>query len=229
MTPEEIVAKAAHSLNNFKLIVGQPSESDLTRLREAFAPLLLQIPYDETGAVHNLIGLIRPEDAYVARYGEAFPEPTRVWEYEKKLTTTLWPSSARALNRRTKRSARTARHTRQRDGRRHISSFPSSLIPGSENFETPKPFTPRLPRRTSYHTSKQGALASTPSTSWRCIMKCSAITSRSRESPSILIFSRTPRGKPAEQGEKIADETLLLFATTVMLKTERFTRANGDR
>ena len=77
------MAKFAHSLDNFEPIVGKPSDSDLTRLREAVAPLLLQTPYDETGAVHNLIGLIRPEAAYVARYGTAFPKLTRVGAYDK--------------------------------------------------------------------------------------------------------------------------------------------------
>ena len=81
MTPEEIVAKFAHALDNFKLITGQPPNTDLKRFREAVAPLLLQIPYVETGAVHNLIGLIRPKAAYVARYGEAFPDPKRVGAY----------------------------------------------------------------------------------------------------------------------------------------------------
>ena len=38
--------------------------------------------YDETGAVHNLIGLIRMEAAYVGCYGEAFPDPTRVGAYD---------------------------------------------------------------------------------------------------------------------------------------------------
>ena len=85
MTPEEIVAKFTHSLDNFKPIDGQLSDSDLTRLREAIAPLLLQIPYDETGAVHNLIGLIQPEAAYVSCYGEAFPELTRVEAYDKNI------------------------------------------------------------------------------------------------------------------------------------------------
>ena len=66
MTPEEIVAKFAHSLDNFEPIDRQPSDTNLTRLQEAFAPLLLKSPYDETGAVHNLIDLIRPEAAYVA-------------------------------------------------------------------------------------------------------------------------------------------------------------------
>ena len=81
MTPEEIVAKFALSLDNFEPIDRQPSDTNLTRILEAVAPLLLQIPYDEMGAIHNLIGLIRPEAAYVSRYGEAFPEPTTVGSY----------------------------------------------------------------------------------------------------------------------------------------------------
>ena len=115
----------------------------------------------------------------------------------------LRPSSARALKRRTKRITRTARHMKQRDRRQHNSSSPSSLIPGYKNSETQKPFTQRLPRRTSYHTSKQVTLAGTPSTSWHGIIKCSVITSSLRYSLSILICSSTPRGKPAERGEQL--------------------------
>ena len=81
MTPEEIVAKLTHFLDNFDPIDRKTSNSDLTRLREAVAPLLLQIPYDETGAVHNLVSIIRTEAAYVACYGKAFPKPTRVGDY----------------------------------------------------------------------------------------------------------------------------------------------------
>ena len=73
MTPEEIVEKFFHSLDNFEPIVGQLSDSDLARLREAVAPLLLQILYNETAAVHNLIGVILTEAAYVAHYGKLFP------------------------------------------------------------------------------------------------------------------------------------------------------------
>ena len=81
MTPEEIVAKFAHSLDNFEPINGQLSNYDFTRLREAVAPLLHKIPDDKTGAFRNLIGLIWPEAAYVARYGEVFPNQTRVGTY----------------------------------------------------------------------------------------------------------------------------------------------------
>ena len=40
--------------------------------------LLLQIPYDKTVAVHNLIRFIRPEAAYIRRYSAAFPKPARL-------------------------------------------------------------------------------------------------------------------------------------------------------
>ena len=76
------MAKFSHSLNNFDPIDVQPSDTDLTRLREAVAPLLLQIPYDETGAGHNPIGLIRQEAAYVDRYGGALTKPTRIGTYD---------------------------------------------------------------------------------------------------------------------------------------------------
>ena len=37
------------------------------------------------GAVHNLINLIRPEAAYVAHYGEAFPDPKIVGAYDTNI------------------------------------------------------------------------------------------------------------------------------------------------
>ena len=85
MTLEEIVAKFAHSLDNFEPIDRQNSDSDLTRLRESVAPLHLQIPYNDTGAVQNLLCLIRTEADYVACYGEAFTDPTRVGAYDKNI------------------------------------------------------------------------------------------------------------------------------------------------
>ena len=73
MTPEEIVAKFANSLEQFEPMDRQPSNTDLTRIQEVVSPLLLQIQYDKTGSVHNLIGIIRPEEAYTTRYRAAFP------------------------------------------------------------------------------------------------------------------------------------------------------------
>ena len=85
MTPKETVAKFARSLDQFKPIYRQPSDYDLTRIREVVAPFLLQIPYGKTGTVHNLIGLIWPEAAYITRYGAAFPKSTRVGAYNASI------------------------------------------------------------------------------------------------------------------------------------------------
>ena len=85
MTPEEVVAKFAHSIDQFEPIAGQPSDSDLTRVLESVVPLLLHILYDETGAVHNLIGLIWPEAAYFAHYCAEFTKPARFRAYKPSI------------------------------------------------------------------------------------------------------------------------------------------------
>ena len=113
MTPKDILAKFAHSLDNFEPINGQPSNTDLTRLREAVAPLLLKIPYGETGAVHNLIGLIRPEAAYITRYGKAFPEPTRVGSYNTNIDDNAM-AVVRARSKAANKAKRTDRVRRDR-------------------------------------------------------------------------------------------------------------------
>ena len=82
MTPEYIVAKFATELNNVESITEQPLDTNLTRLWEAVAPLLLQILYDGTGGKHNLIGLIRSKLVYVSHYREAFPKTKRVGAYD---------------------------------------------------------------------------------------------------------------------------------------------------
>ena len=40
------MAKFADALKKFEPIDSQPSDTDLTQIREVVAPLLLQIPYD---------------------------------------------------------------------------------------------------------------------------------------------------------------------------------------
>ena len=76
MTPEEITSLFATAATTFQHIAGQPSDDDLTVLRDVLYPLLLDIPYDEDGT-HNLIGLIEPTASYVATWGTPFPPPVR--------------------------------------------------------------------------------------------------------------------------------------------------------
>ena len=60
MTPKDIVAKFANALEQFEPIDRNMSNTDLMRIQEVVVPILLQIPYDETGGTNNLIGLIMP-------------------------------------------------------------------------------------------------------------------------------------------------------------------------
>ena len=77
MTPEEITALFATAAASFQPIQGQPTDDDLTALRDILYPLLLDIPYDEQQGGDNLIGLIEPTTAYTTTWGAAFPIPAR--------------------------------------------------------------------------------------------------------------------------------------------------------
>jgi hypothetical protein len=74
MTPEEITMLFAMASDSFQPVFGQPTDNDLTAIRELLYPLLLDIPYDEAGA-HNLIGLLEPTASYTTTWGDPFPIP----------------------------------------------------------------------------------------------------------------------------------------------------------
>jgi hypothetical protein len=76
MTPEEITTLFATAAASFQPIICQPTDDNLTAIREILYPLLLDIPYNEVGA-HNLIGIIQPTAAYTATWGDPFPIPPR--------------------------------------------------------------------------------------------------------------------------------------------------------
>ena len=76
MTPEEITTLFATAATTFQPITGQPTDDDLTALRDVLYPLLLDIPYDMDGT-HNLIGLIEPTPSYTTTWGTPFPIPPR--------------------------------------------------------------------------------------------------------------------------------------------------------
>ena len=93
MTPEEITALFTAASTNFTPIAGNPSDDDLTDMREILMPLLLSIPYDETGPDprHNLIGLIKSTATYTKDWGEAFPIPDRPASYDPAIAADATP------------------------------------------------------------------------------------------------------------------------------------------
>ena len=58
-------------------VEGQPSDPDLSALREMLTALLLPISYDGEKGIKNLFGLIMDEDVYKSRHGANFLKPSR--------------------------------------------------------------------------------------------------------------------------------------------------------
>ena len=77
MKSDKIQSLFAAQLETYAPIEGQPSDLDLSALRETLTAPLLPIEYDEEKGVHRLVGLIMNEDAYKKRHGANFPTPTR--------------------------------------------------------------------------------------------------------------------------------------------------------
>ena len=82
MTPEEITMLFATAAATFQRIAGQPSNNNLTTLRDVLYLLLLNIPYGEDGT-HNLIGIIEPSTSYTDTeiWGATFPIPVQPRAY----------------------------------------------------------------------------------------------------------------------------------------------------
>ena len=229
MTHKEIVADFAHSLEQFEPIAGQLSNSDLTRIREVVAPLLFQIPYDKMGAVHNLIGLTRPEAEYIARYGPAFLEPARVGAYDISIDNDD-PSVIRARTEaayKAKRADCATHETALRETAQFILAVvDDTWVRELRNTKTlytnvaPENLLSRLKAGcTGRHALELLALHNEMQ---RYRLEVESI-------PEYINMLKDAQKQAGRAGQTIADETLLLFASTVMLTTKRYPRTNYHR
>ena len=75
--PSEITVKFVEAYEAFIVIEGQPTDSDVNRVFEALSRILYPIEYDETDAVHNLIGIMQDDKPYTTKHGTYFPRPKR--------------------------------------------------------------------------------------------------------------------------------------------------------
>ena len=228
MTPEEIVAKFAHALNNFELITGQPSDTNLTRLWEAVVPLLIHIPYDETGGKQNLISLIRPKLAYVDRYGKVFPDTKRVGAYGTDIDNNAMPVVRARLE--AAHKAKCADRATFETARRETTQFVVAVVAdiwvrelrdtdslyskvGLEDL-----FSHLQAGCTGQHSLDLLALHNEMQ---RYYLEVEGI-------PEYINMLKDAQQQDDRAGQTITDETLLLFASTAMLTSERFPRANND-
>ena len=85
MKPDELITLFGAQLEVFEPIVGQPTDRDITRLREVLTSLLYPIPYNGDAQLHSLLGIIMSDAAYIARYTTTFPVLDRVSHYDSTI------------------------------------------------------------------------------------------------------------------------------------------------
>ena len=228
MAPEEIVAKFANSLEHFEPIAGQPSDTDLTRIREVVAPLLLQILYDETGAVHNLVSLIRPEAAYITRYSAAFLEPTRVGEYDATINSnaTAVVCAHKEAAHKAKRADRATYETARQDTAQFILAVVNETWV-RELRDTETIYTDVAPKALINHLQAGCTgrhyldLLDLHNEIQRYHLKVEGI-------PEYTNMLKDAQNQAGRACLTIAEKTLLIFASTAMLTTEIFPRTNDN-
>ena len=91
MKKEETQALFSDAQAVFEPISGQPSDADLTRLRDTIASILYPILYNEELEVHNLVGVILTTAEYTTKYGVTFPTPKRPEIYNATITKDTVP------------------------------------------------------------------------------------------------------------------------------------------
>ena len=88
-TPSEITANFMEAYEDFIAIEGQPTDSYANRVFEALSRILYPIEYDETDAVHNLIGIIQDDKPYTTKHGTLFQRMKRPKIFDKTIDGSL--------------------------------------------------------------------------------------------------------------------------------------------
>ena len=73
----EITARFMEAFDAFIAIKTQSTNSDVNQVFEALSRILYPIRYNETDAVHNLIGIIQDDEPYKTKHGSSFLRPKR--------------------------------------------------------------------------------------------------------------------------------------------------------
>ena len=88
-TPSEITANFVEAYEAFIVIEGQPTDLDVNWIFEALSRIRYPIKYNETDAVHNLIGIIQDDKTYTTKHGTSFPRPKRPKIFDKTINGLL--------------------------------------------------------------------------------------------------------------------------------------------
>ena len=72
MKSDKIQSLFVTAIETYAPVEGQPSDPDLSTLRETLNVFFLPIEYDGEKGIHNLAGLVMNKDAYKTCYGANF-------------------------------------------------------------------------------------------------------------------------------------------------------------
>ena len=192
------------------------------------APLLLQILYDETGGTQNLIGLIQAVAAYTTRYGAEFAEPTQVGAYD----TTIDDNSRAVVRMRTEASHKSKRANRgtYNTARRETVQFILAVVEDMwvqelrdlETFYTDVAPKALLAHRQAGCTGPHALdFLALHNEMQRYHLEVEGI-------PEYINMLEDAQKQAGRSGPTISDETLLLFASTAILTTEKYPQTNKE-
>jgi hypothetical protein len=71
MTPNAITLFFKEARDTFPPIKGKPTDNNLQSIREKLLPILMEIPYDQLGGTHSLVGILTDATRYTANHGGA--------------------------------------------------------------------------------------------------------------------------------------------------------------
>ncbi len=71
MTPNAITLFFKEARNTFPPIKGKPTDDDLQSICKKILPILMEIPYDQLGGTHSLVGILTDATRYTTNHGSA--------------------------------------------------------------------------------------------------------------------------------------------------------------
>ena len=86
MKPEDASILFADLVSTFESISGQPTDSDIFKMREVISEVLYQIPYDDENGVHKLVVLIQDKESYSKECSAFFPNANKPGIYDSTIS-----------------------------------------------------------------------------------------------------------------------------------------------
>ena len=89
MTTDDILTLIKEANDTFGDIAVKPTDNDMSYMKKTLLPILLNIPYNQVDATHNVSGIITPSAKYTTNYGISFKRLTCTGPYCPTITATM--------------------------------------------------------------------------------------------------------------------------------------------